>query len=179
MVYIFLANGFEEIEAITPIDLLRRAGADVKLVGIGGKAIVGRSNITVTCDVTEDNVRYEDVEMVILPGGMPGTKNLEKSRVVTDFIKKAYIDGKKVAAICAAPMILGKLGLLEGRKATCFPGFEEYLKGANLSHDSVCVDSNIITAKGAGVAVKFGLTLIKELFGKEVSDEIRESVQCE
>ena len=167
MIYVFLANGFEEIEALAPVDILRRAEQEVKTVGVGGKTITGSHGITVTADI----------EMLVLPGGMPGTLNLEKSPIVTACARYCAANGVYLAAICAAPSILGHLGLLEGREAICFPGFEGELKGAKLSEKPVCVDGSIITAKGMGVATQFGLTLAGLIAGQDTADKIRASIQ--
>jgi 4-methyl-5(b-hydroxyethyl)-thiazole monophosphate biosynthesis len=178
MIYLFLAEGFEETEAIAPLDLLRRAGAEVKTVGVGGKRITGSHGIEVTADLEEDQIDLQNVEMVILPGGMPGTRNLENSPMVRASIGYCSQNGKKIAAICAAPSILGHMDLLSGHSAVCFPGYEKDLTGAEVKRDPVCVSGNIITARGAGVAIPFGLKLVELLFGKRKSDEIKEKVQC-
>ncbi|MVB11586.1 Protein/nucleic acid deglycase 3 [Caprobacter fermentans] len=178
MVYLFLAQGFEEVEAITPLDLLRRAGAEVKTVGIGGRRVTGSHGVEVTADLEEGQIDLQSVEMVILPGGMPGTKNLEDSPIVRASIGYCAQNGKKIAAICAAPSILGHMDLLSGHAAVCFPGYEKDLTGAEVKSDPVCVSGNVITARGAGVALPFGLKLVEELFGAQKSEEIREKVQC-
>ena len=134
MVYLFLADGFEEIEALTPVDLLRRAGVSVKTVGVTGKCVTGSHKIKVEADVTIDEAIRDlsdasvELEMIVLPGGMPGAKNLDESEGVDRFIKEALSRDAYLAAICAAPMVYGKRGLLEGRDATCYPGFEKYLE---------------------------------------------------
>jgi len=179
MIYLFLAQGFEEVEAITPLDLLRRAGAQVKTVGVGGNRITGSHGIEVTADLEEGQINLQDMEMIILPGGMPGTKNLEKSPIVRESINYCAQHEKKIAAICAAPSILGKMNLLDGHCAVCYPGYESVLKGAEIKTDPVCVSGNIITARGAGVALLFGLKLVEVLFGKQKSEEMKEQVQCE
>ncbi len=180
MVYLFLAEGFEEIEALCPLDLLRRAGAVVKTVGVGAKTVTGAHDITVTADITEDEVVLDrDLEMVILPGGMPGTTNLDASAAVHETLRFATERGITVAAICAAPMILGKCGYLNGRTAVCYPGFEKYLTGANISAKSVVTDENFITAKGMGVAHAFGLTLVSALYGEEAAEALRVSTMTQ
>lgn len=179
MIYVFLANGFEEVEAIATIDMLRRAELEVCIVGVGGDVITGSHNITVGCDLSENLVEPdENLEAVVLPGGMPGTLNLEKSAVVQRFIDYANENNKIIAAICAAPSILGHKGLLNGKKATCFPGFEQELHGAVVLTDSVVRDGNIITGKGAGVAVDFGLEIAAEFAGNSKSRAVRASIQC-
>lgn len=148
MIYVFLANGFEEIEALAPVDILRRAELEVKTVGVGGKTITGSHGITVTADIEEKDVTTDDMELMILPGGMPGTLNLEKSPIVTTCAEYCAKNDIYLAAICAAPSVLGHLGLLNGKEAICFPGFEGELKGATISENPVCVDGKIVTAKG-------------------------------
>lgn len=176
MVYLFLADGFEEVEALCPLDLLRRAGAEVKTVGVTGKTVTGAHGITVQADLTADEVVLDrTLEMIILPGGMPGTTNLDNSGTVHEAIRFAAERGITIGAICAAPMILGKLGYLSGRSAICFPGFEKYLIGANISAKSVVTDENFITAKGMGVAPQFGLTLVSALFGEEAAEELKKA----
>ena len=176
MVYMFLADGFEEVEALCPLDLLRRAGADVKTVGITGKQVTGSHNITVTADILpEEMVLDRTLEMIILPGGMPGTTNLDASGAVHEAVRFAADRGITIGAICAAPMIIGKLGYLSGRSAICYPGFEKYLIGANISAKSVVVDENFITAKGMGVAAQFGLALVNVLFGEDCVSELHKS----
>ncbi len=164
MIYVFLANGFEETEAIAPIDILRRSGKQVVTIGVGGKEITGSHGITVKTDSTAaEMVLGSDLEMIILPGGMPGTLNLEKDEAVQTAVAFCAERGIYIGAICAAPSILGHLGLLEGREAICYPGFESQLQGAVLSTHSVCKSDFIITAQGAGAAVPFGLKLAEVL----------------
>lgn len=176
MIYLFLADGFEETESIVPLDILRRLGADIKTVGVGGRVIRGAHDISVTADIALEDAA-DDFEMLILPGGMPGTDNLRKSPKVINMIKKAYDQGKYIAAICAAPSILGGLGLLKGKRATCFPGYEESLQGANVTGNAVEVDGHIITAKGVGAADKFGFALAQLLFGRDKAQDLRRKMQ--
>lgn len=180
MVYVFLANGFEEMEALAPVDLLRRAGVEVFTVGVGSDMIVSSHNIPVKTDTTVDKIVLNDeLEMIVLPGGMPGTLNLEANGVVQSSIDYCVENKKYICAICAAPSILGHKGLLKGRNAICFPGFEEDLCGAIISEKYVVSDGNFITARGAGVAVDFGLEIVKALGGSELSNKIRETIQCQ
>lgn len=165
MIYVFLAEGFEEVEAITPIDLLRRAGFKVVTVGVTGKVVTGARGIPVTADITAENLSTEGLEMMILPGGMPGTKNLAASPEVNKMIDYCVKNDIYTAAICAAPTILGNLGLLKGRKATCYPGMEEQLLGAEKVTDRVAVDGKFITSRGAGTAVDLSYALIDALGG--------------
>ena len=179
MVYVFLANGFEEIEALTPVDILRRGGVEVVTVGIGDTQIKGSHNITVTADISDSDFSIlNDVEGVILPGGMPGTRNLEKSNKVIKAVTYCNERNLIIGAICAAPSILGHLGLLEGKKATAFPGFERDLFDAEIDSEYVSVDGNIITARGMGVSVDFALALLASLKGKDTAENIRKSIQC-
>lgn len=159
---IFMAVGFEEIEAISTIDVLRRGGMEVDLISVSGNEDVeGGHGISVKCHHQFYNVDFEDYDVLVLPGGMPGTDNLNKHEGLTGLLPKVMKNGKKIAAICAAPMILGQLGLLEGKNVVCYPGFEEHLKGAIVSENSVVRDGHLITAKGAGVAISFGLEILK------------------
>lgn len=179
MIYVFLADGFEETEAIAPIDILKRFGKEVVTVGIGGGKITGAHAVTVIADITDSDVIMTDkVEMIVLPGGMPGTLNLEKSPVVQAAIKFCTDNKKAIGAICAAPSIIGKLGLLKGKKATCFPGFEQFLEGAMFTGDLVNIDDNIVTAKGAGAAVEFGLALGALLCSEGKAEKTAKSLQC-
>lgn len=179
MVYIFLAEGFEEIEFTAPADILRRAEIDVKTVGIGGLTITGAHGIRIMADVLDSDMRSDmDFDMIVLPGGMPGAAGLDSSDVVDKFISAAVKQEKLIGAICAAPFILGKRNILLGKKAVCYPGFENELKGCEIQSDLVVTDGNIITAKGPGAAVDFGLELVRHLRGAECSNKIRESMQC-
>lgn len=178
MVYVFLANGFEETEAIAPIDILRRSGAQVKTVGVGSKTVVSSHKITVTADITESEVDFSDMEAVVLPGGMPGTLNLEANETVQKSIDYAAENGLLVCAICAAPSILGHKNLLAGKKATCFPGFEKDLYGAVVTDLPAVADGQFITGKGAGAAIEFGLLISERLIGRETSQKVRASMQC-
>ena len=178
MVYMFLANGFEEIEALCPLDLLRRAGVEVKTVAVGAPdlQVTGSHGITVQADMDEKDFADEAPEMVILPGGMPGASNLDASPVVDAAIKAAVTCDGYLAAICAAPMILGKRDILWGKRAICFPGFEDYLHGATLAAERVVRDGRIITGAGMGVALDFGLALVAALRGKEAAGALRRAV---
>lgn len=176
MVYLFLANGFEEIEALAPLDLLRRAGVEVTTVGIGGDRIQGSHGITVEADIPEGLFTDATPDMIILPGGMPGSRNLDASRTVDVALKAAVRNGAILAAICAAPMVLGRRGLLEGKRAICFPGFEGELRGATIADTRVVRDGNVITAAGMGVAVDFGLALVAALKGDAVAEELRHTI---
>lgn len=180
MVYAFLADGFEEMEAVCPIDILRRCEIDVVTVGVGDQCVTGSHGLDFMADIADINVVLDDsIEMIILPGGMPGTLNLEKNHVVQKAIDYCVENNKIIAAICAAPSILGRKNLLVGREAICFPGFENQLYGATLSEKYIVADGNIITAKGAGVSIEFGLKLAELLTSKERADVLRASLQCQ
>ncbi len=179
MFYIFFADGFEEVEAIATLDVIRRAKIEIESVGVGSKNITGSHGITVICDKTVDEISVSDsLEGVILPGGMPGTTNLLENEKVESFIDYCNDKNLFICAICAAPMILGRKGLLNGKKAVCFPGFEDELSGAEISDEYVCVDGKIITAKGMGSAVKFGLAIVGEVIDKETSRKLESTLQC-
>lgn len=182
MVYLFLAEGFEEAEALFPLDLLRRAGVEVTTVGVGGKQITGSHGITVAVDIPDRKFRLfaleHDIDAVILPGGMPGTRNLDASPIVDAALGVADGKGALICAICAAPSVLGKRGLLKGRRCTCYPGFEETLEGALEVGGAVIRDGNIITARGAGVAMEFGLEIVSVLKSPEEAGKIRASIQA-
>lgn len=178
MIYVFLANGFEEVEALTAVDLLRRAELSVVTVGVGGKIITGSHGIAVTTDMEEAQAETEGLDAVILPGGMPGTLNLEASPIVRACVDHCAKTGGLLAAICAAPSILGHMGLLQGKRAVCYPGFEQELAGAEVGMEPVCEQEGLVTARGAGVAVEFALALIKKLCGNEEAERIRMSIQC-
>ena len=175
MVYLLLADGFEEIEALMPLDLMRRAGLEVTTVGIGGKDITGSHGITVKADITDSDLADNAPECVILPGGMPGTKNLDASPVVHKALDDALENNSLICAICAAPMILGKRGILRGKKATCFPGFEEYLEGATVGGRAVR-DGQVITGIGMGAALEFGIEIVAALKGREEAEKLAAAV---
>ncbi len=179
MLYMFFAQGFEEVEAIATLDVIRRAGISIESVGIGALNVTGSHNITVVCDKTESEISFnENVEGIILPGGMPGTTNLMNSKTVSDFIDSCHVNGRLLCAICAAPMILGRKGLLHCKEAICFPGFENELKGAVIADAYVCRDENIITSKGMGSAVNFGLEIVAALTDRQTADKLKSTLQC-
>lgn len=176
MVYFFIAEGFEEIEALCPLDILRRAGIEAKTVGVGAYEICGSHGITVKCDMRDDEFCDDTAEMIFLPGGMPGTLGLRASEVVKKAVLAANERGAYVAAICAAPMVLGELGLLDGKEAICYPGFEDKLIGAKISKSRLVADGNILTAAGMGAALDFGLLIVKLFKGEQASDELRRTI---
>ena len=176
-VHIFFAEGFEEIEAITPVDVLRRAGVDVTTVSVtNSRQVKGSHNIKITTDTILEDVKDTTADMLILPGGLPGAENLNKNRELILMIQRHSDAGKSISAICAAPMVLGKMGILKDKKATCYPGFEKYLEGANVSTSAVETSSNIITGKGVGAAMKFSLELVAQLIDKQTADELAEKM---
>ncbi len=176
MIYVLMVDGFEEIEAIEPIDIMRRAGLNVVTVGVNGEMVNGAHNITIKADILIDDVNKEDMELLMLPGGAGHTK-LDEDERVHSLIDYANNEGIYIAAICASPSIIGKKGLLKGKKATCFPGFEEYLVGAEVVSLSVVTDGKIITGRGAGAAADFGFEIVRLLKNKEVSDGLRGTMQ--
>lgn len=179
MVYVFLADGFEEIEALTPVDILRRSGLDVITVGVTGREVVSSHNISVTADIMEEEISdFDGLEAIVLPGGIPGTTNLEESEIVKDTIKYCSENNILICAICAAPSILGHMGLLAGKHATAFPSFQKELTDAICHNEFVEKDGNIITARGMGVSSEFALEILKELKGENVAKDIRNSIQC-
>lgn len=177
MIYVFLADGFEETEAIAPIDMLRRAKLNVKTVGVGTKTPTSSHGIQVTADITTEEAQLDsELQLIVLPGGMPGTLNLKASDTVQKSIAFCVENKIPVGAICAAPSILGDLGLLDGREAVCFPGFEKNLHGAKVQNKLCVTDGQFTTACGAGAALVFGLELVKVLCGAEKSEEIRMAI---
>ncbi len=176
MVYVFLADGFEEIEALAPVDILRRASVEVKTVSINNSLeVTGSHGITVKADILMSDA-CDKAEMLVLPGGMPGTLNLQKCQTLCDMLKKA--DGY-VAAICAAPSVLGGLGLLKGEKATCYPGFEDKLVGAEIVNLPVVISGKMITSRGAGTAHLFGFALLSLLKSEQEAEELRKTMMYE
>ncbi len=178
MIYMFIAEGFEEIEALCPLDLMRRAGLEVVTVGVGNsREITGAHQITVKTDITEADFPADSKpEMIFLPGGMPGTLNLGASKTVKNAILSAYERNEYIAAICAAPSILGDMGLLKGKKAVCYPGFEQRLAGAEIPNEKVVLDGKILTAKGMGAALDMGLKIVEIFCGADTAEKLRRSV---
>ena len=171
--YVFLATGFEEIEAIGTIDVLKRAGIPTVTVSImGEKAVTGAHNLTIQADCLLEEVSLIKASALILPGGMPGAANLNDCEALKEALLQQYRENRIVAAICAAPMVLGGLGLLKGRKSTCYPGFEERLIGAEVTGAGVAVDGNVITGKGPGFAFEFGLALVTAIKNDAVAEEV-------
>lgn len=177
MIYVYLADGFEETEAVTPIDLLRRGGKEVVIVGVGDNIITSSHGVSIVADtIAQEAPLTDELEMIVLPGGMPGTLNLEKSPYVQAAIDYCVENNKFIGAICAAPSILGHKGLLNGRKAVCYEGFETQLEGAETSDAPVVADGIFITSRGAGTAVEFGLALLEAAVSKAESIRVRNSI---
>ncbi len=176
-IFLFLAPGFEEIEAIATLDILRRADLNVKSVSISSDLkVIGAHGIGVEADFLYPDIDFSDAEMLVLPGGMPGTKNLNAHEGLKATLLKHAKADKALAAICAAPMILGQLGILDGKEATCYPGNEVHLKGAILSEYMIVQDGNIITASGPGVAAEFALQIVEHFLGDEKMEEISKAL---
>lgn len=174
---IFLAEGFEEMEAVTPLDLLRRAGVDAKFVSLSGTLMVtGSHGVTYRADCLFDGKEAETADMLILPGGMPGSVHLQEDEMLGKLLCRFHEEGKYVCAICAAPMVLGHLGILKGKKATIYPGMEDRLTGAEPVQTLVCADGNVVTGRGPGAAVPFALTLVALLAGQEAADKLKADI---
>ena len=176
-VFVFLATGFEEIEAIAPIDVLRRAELDVVTVSISdNKTVEGAHGIKVEADRLFAETTFGDNDYYILPGGQDGMLNLSAHEGVNNLLKNQHAAGNKLAAICASPSVLGKLGILEGKEAVCYPGFEGNLTGATISKHSVVEDGNVITGKGPGVTIEFALKIVETLKGKSVAEQVADAL---
>ena len=177
MVYMLLGTGFEETEAVTPLDLLRRAGVNILTVGIGGKTVTGSHKIRVEADITLDEMDLTDMEMIIIPGGMGGVASLRACPAALEALKFGWENGKYVAAICAGPTVLADLGITDGLKATCYPGQEQNMGSAMVDSNVACVVSGkLITGASAGCAVPFGLALVEVLKGKAVAEQIKAQI---
>lgn len=177
MVYVLLGTGFEETEAIAPIDLMRRAGIPVMTVGINGKTVYGSHHIGVEADITIGQMDLTDLEMLVLPGGLGGVASIKASQEAMEAIRFAFENGKWIAAICAAPTILASLGITDGRRATCYPGCEREMGSAIMLSDAACTfDGRIITGTSAGCAVPFGLALIAALKGQTAADTVARQI---
>ncbi len=176
-VFMFLADGFEEIEAIAPVDILRRAGVDVVTISISdGYEVTGAHGVKILADRLFSDTDFSSNDLLILPGGGVGTENLSAHTRLNELLKQQHAEGKQIAAICAAPSVLGKLGILNGKEAICYPGFEEKLTGAHISKNSVVKDGSIITGKGPGVAIPFALKIVETLQGKEIAIQVADSL---
>ena len=177
MIYVFLATGFEDIEAIAPVDIMRRAGLEVQTVSITGEEIVTSAHgVGIASDLLLSDVNFSSAEMLVLPGGLPGSTNLDACKPLTEAIKRHFESGGPIAAICAAPLVYGHLGLLKGRRATCYPGVERELKGATYTAAIVERDGNIITGKGPAAAFEFGYTIVDYFLGEGASQPLRQGM---
>ncbi len=176
MVYMLLGTGFEETEAIAPLDLLRRAGVEVRTVGLNGKIICGGHGIGVEADLEIDELNLSDLEMIILPGGLGGVASIRGCKKAMDAVRYAYEHGKFTAAICAGPTVLADLGIVEGKNATCYPGCEPQMGSAKIVNAPAVTDGKLITGTSAGCAVPFGLALIAALKGQEEADRIAKQI---
>ncbi len=170
---VFFGKGFEEIEALTVVDVLRRAKIDTRMISVTDqKQVTGSHGITVEMDELIQDTDFESLDMIVLPGGMPGTLNLEACADLVKQVQEFYAAGKSLAAICAAPSIFGHLGILEGKQACCYPGMEEHLKGARIVTDAAVKAGNIITGRGMGAATPFALAILEHFQGKEAADQM-------
>ena len=176
MVYVLLGTGFEEMEAITPIDLLRRAGVSVLTVGITGKTVYGGHNIGIKADITIDEMDLTDLEMIVLPGGLGGVASARASQQALDALKFAWENDKFVAAICAGPTVLADLDITDGKEATCYPGCEDSMGSAKITGKNCVQDGKLITGMSAGQAIPFALKLIEALKGNEVANQIARQI---
>ncbi|GHU63388.1 thiazole biosynthesis protein ThiJ [Bacteroidia bacterium] len=172
-VFVFLAEGFEEIEAVATIDIIRRGGIEVSTVSVSGKLqVTGAHEIAVSADLLFEQAELDSGDMLVLPGGMPGAANLKNHSGLGALLKQYATNGKKIAAICAAPLVLGDLGLLRGKKAVVYPGYEDTLQGAELVQAGIVKDGNIITGKGPGFVFDFGFAIVEELLGKSQANTV-------
>lgn len=180
MVGVFFATGFEEVEALAPVDLMRRAGIEVKLISINETTeVMGARGVKLVADECISNTDFESLEGIVLPGGAPGFKNLDKSELLMQRVSEFLNTGKLVAAICGAPSVLGKRGMLKGKKATVYPGMEDMLEGASVSKSKVVKDGNLITSRGMGTAVDFGLALVEYFRDENVAKELSKAIVFE
>ncbi|MBQ2196024.1 MAG: DJ-1/PfpI family protein [Prevotella sp.] len=178
-VYVFMANGFEDIEALAPLDILRRGGVDVVTVSITGTEFVESAHgVTMKADTTfEEAGDFADADVLMLPGGMPGAANLNDHEGVCQALLQQNAKGKRIGAICAAPMVLGNLGILQGHRATCYPGFEQFLDGAEYTADLFTVSGNITTGEGPAAALPYGYELLRQLKGEEIVAQLEEGMR--
>ena len=178
MIYVFLATGFEDIEAIAPVDIMRRAGLEVQTVSITGEEIVTSAHgVGIASDLLLSDVDFSSAEMLVLPGGLPGSTNLDACKPLTEAIKRHFESGGPIAAICAAPLVLGGLGLLRGKSATCYPGFEGTLEGANYTGELFTVDGNITTGEGPAAAFPFAYCLLEQLTDAQTAHDVAEGMR--
>lgn len=175
-VAVYFATGYEEIEALSVVDVLRRGGVEAIMVGVDGKTVVSAHKVSINMDMTLDEVNHDEIDMMVLPGGGLGTKNLAANNIIAHHLKEFKAQGKWIGAICAAPSVLGGLGLLQGEKATCYPGFEEQLLECTHVNDRVVVSGHIITGIGPAASLEFGYKILELLKGKEAADKVSEGM---
>lgn len=174
---VFFGTGYEEIEALTVVDLLRRAGIEAVCVSIDNeKHVTGSHKISVEMDAGIDGIDFDSFDILVCPGGMPGTKNLEACKKLTDKLREFYDSGKLLGAICAAPSIFGHMGILKGKKACIYPGMEAELAGAEIVYDKVVKSDNVITSRGMGTAIEFGLEIVASLLDRETADKLGKTI---
>jgi len=178
-VYEFLADGFEEIEGLAPVDILRRGGVDIKTVSITGSELVETSHgVTIKADLKfEDISNFDDADMMLLPGGMPGATNLNNHTLLKEVLLEQNTKGKRIGAICAAPMVLGGLGLLKGKKATCSPGFQKYMTDAHYTAELFQIDGNIITGEGPAATLPYAYKILSFFIGEKATEDLQEKMQ--
>ena len=173
-IYQFMAEGFEDVEALAPVDILRRGGQEIVMVSITGSELVTSAHgVSIKVDALFEDVDLGDADLLMLPGGMPGSTNLNAHEGLRKAIVRHYEAGRRIAAICAAPMVFGSLGLLKGKRATCYPGCEEYMIGADYTKELVTIDGNIITGEGPAAAFPYGYALLEIFGGKAIADQLR------
>ena len=178
-VAVYFATGYEEVEALSVVDILRRGGIEVLMVGADGqKAVSSRNHVSINMDALVEEINHDEIDMMVLPGGVPGVNHLAENEILVKQLKEFKEKGKWLAAICAGPSILGNLGLLKGEQATCYPGYEEQLLGCEYLKEPVVVSNHIITAVGAGASLDFGYKILEMLKGKELSDKIRAAMKA-
>lgn len=177
MVYVFFANGFEEIEGLAPVDILRRGGVEVKTVSVTGTEFVETSHgITLKADIMFEDADFSDADLLMLPGGLPGATNLNAHEGVRQTLLKQNARGGRIAAICAAPLVLGSLGLLEGKRATCYPGFEKYMTGATYTEELFTVDGNITTGRGPAATLPYAYAILAMLTNENTAKEVADGM---
>ena len=176
MVYVLLGTGFEEVEAITPVDLLRRAGIEVKTVGITGKTVYGSHNIGIEADILPEEIDFDALDMIVLPGGLGGVASARASQAALDALKWAWDNGRFVAAICAGPTVLADLGITDGRNATCYPGCETQMPGTEYTPVQAQQDGKLITGQAPGASFAFGLKLLAALRGEQTAADVAEGM---
>lgn len=177
MVYEFLANGFEEIEALAPVDILRRGGVEIKTVSVTGSDFVETAHgITLKADIKIEDADLSNAELLMLPGGLPGATNLNEHEGVRKALTEQASRGGKIAAICAAPLVLGSLGLLQGKRATCYPGFEKYMTGATYTEELFTIDGNIITGRGPAATLPYSYAILTMFRGEEAAKSIADGM---